>query len=344
LHLKRMICVGAAVAGVAATIGIASASAAITEAGSSLVYPLVYKWSHVYTAATVQANAGGSSAGISDITANSFNIGASDAPMTSAQYSADSHNPVEIPWALSATDVAYNIPGIHAGLKLNASILAGIYTGSIKSWASPAILKLNKSLTKALKKAPAITPVFRSDGSGDSFVFQNFLYRGAPKAWTIAPSTSFPGTVGQGENGNYGVSAEVAKNAGAVGYISAYYALSQRGVYTAALENAAGNFEQANGTTIEAAAKSNATIPTQGSTFTSALGVQIQYPAKKYKTAYPISTYTYAIVNKGESNSSDVKAFLSWAVTKGQVYGAALKFYQLPSSIVSQDQNLIGGL
>ncbi len=202
-----------------------------------------------------------------------------------------------------------------------------------------------QELCKALKKAPAITPVFRSDGSGDSYVFQNFLYKGAPKVWTIAPSTSFPGTVGQGENGNYGVAGEVAKNPGAIGYISAYYVISQHGIYTASLENAAGNFEQANGTTIEAAAKSNSTLPAQGSAFTSDLGVSIQYPAKKYKTAYPISTYTYAIVNqKGESRLSAVQDFLNWAVTTGQKYGAALKFYPLPASIVKADQGVINSL
>jgi phosphate transport system substrate-binding protein len=338
-----MICVAAAVSGVAATTAVASASAAVSEAGSSLVYPLVYKWSNVYTSVKISPAAGGSSAGIADIQGNSVNIGASDAPMTTSQASADAHSVVEIPWALSATDVVYNIPGIHAGLKLNAAILAEIYTGKITKWSSPAILKLNKNFTKSLKKAPPITPVFRSDGSGDSYVFQNFLIKGAPKAWTIAPSTSFPGSVGQGENGNYGVSGEVGKNAGAVGYVSAYYALSQHGIYAAALENAAGEFEQANGTTIEAAAKSNSTVPPQSSF--PGLGVSIQYPAKKYKTAYPISTYTYALVNQnGESGLSDVKNFLSWAVTTGQKYGAVEKFYPLPARIVSQDQALINSL
>jgi len=341
-----MICVGAAVMGVAATATAASASAAITEAGSSLVYPLVYKWSTAYTSTKVSAAAGGSSAGIADISASSpsVNIGASDAPMTSSQYSADSHTAVEIPWALSATDVVYNIPGIHAGLHLTATILAEIYTGKITSWASPSILKLNKADAKALKKAPKITPVFRSDGSGDSFVVQNFMFKGAPKAWTITPSTAFPGTVGQGENGNYGVAGEVSKNAGAVGYVSAYYALSQHGIYPASIQNAAGAFEQASGPTIEEAAKSNTTIPSQGSAFTAAGGVEIQYPSKKFKTAYPISTYTYAIVNKGESSISGLQSFLSWAVTTGQKYGAALKFYALPSGIASQDQTLINGL
>jgi phosphate transport system substrate-binding protein len=340
-----MICVGAAVFGVMATTAVASASATVTEAGSSLAYPLAYHWSHIYPGGGVSAAAGGSGLGITDISNNSVNIGASDAPMSSAQYAADSHNPIEIPWALSATTVTYNIPGIHAGLRLTATIVAEIYTGKITSWSSKAILRLNKRDTKALKRAPKITPVFRSDGSGDSFVFQNFLYRGAPKAWKIAPSTVFPGSVGQGENGNYGVTGEIAKNPGAVGYISAYYALSQHGIYQASLENAAGNFEQANGATIEEAAKSNSKIPTEGSAFTSAGGVDIQYASKRYKTAFPISTYTYAIVNKnGESGLSAVQSFLNWAVTSGQKYGAALRFYPIPTSMVNADKGLISGL
>jgi phosphate transport system substrate-binding protein len=341
-----MICVGAAALGFMATAAVASASATtVREAGSSLVFPLTYRWSQAYHNNTVSAAAGGSGLGITDIQQNSVNIGASDAPMSSSQYSGDTHNPMEIPWALSATTVAYNIPGIHAGLRLSATIVADIFTGKITRWSSPAILKLNKNFAKALKHAPKITPVFRSDGSGDSFVFQNFMFRGAPKVWKIVPSTSFPGSVGQGENGNYGVSGEIAKNAGAVGYISAYYALSQSGIYTASLENAAGRFEQANGGTIEEAAKSDSHIPAQGAAFTSAGGVDIQYPSKRYKTAYPISTYTYAIVNQnGESGLSAVQDFLSWAVTTGQNYGAALRFYQLPASIVSADKGLISSL
>ena len=337
---------GAAALGFMATTAVASASATtIKEAGSSLVFPLTYKWSQAYHNNTVSAAAGGSGLGITDIQQNSVNIGASDAPMSASQYSGDTHSPVEIPWALSATTVAYNIPGIHSGLKLTATIVADIFTGKITSWSSKAILKLNPSHAKALKHAPKITPVFRSDGSGDSFVFQNFLFRGAPKVWTIAPTTSFPGKVGQGENGNYGVTGEIAKNAGAVGYISAYYAISQHGIYTASLENAAGRFEQANGPTIEEAAKSDSTVPAQGSAFTSAGGVDIQYPSKKYKTAYPISTYTYAIVNKsGESGLSAVQDFLSWAITTGQKYGGALRFYALPASIVNADKGLISGL
>ena len=348
LHLKRMICVGAAVFGATATTAVASASAAsIPEAGSSLVYPLVSIWQNHYTAATIAPAAGGSSTGIADIQANSVDIGASDAPMSSSQYSGDSHSPVEIPWALTATGVGYNIPGIKSGLKLNATILAEIYTGKITSWNNKSILALNKNYASKLKKAGKITPVFRSDGSGDSFAFQNFLLKGAPKVWKTTPSTAFAGTVGQGENGNAGVAGEVHSNSGTIGYISAAY-LIQQNIHVAAIENAAGNFELPNATNIANAASSDSSIPAQGSAFTNDLGVPIQYPSKKYKTAYPVSTYTYAIVNTSGSpksgSVSDIQAFLTWATTTGQAYGGTLDFVPLPAKIRSADASIISSI
>jgi phosphate transport system substrate-binding protein len=348
LHLKRMICVGAAVFGVTASTAVASASAStIGEAGSSLVYPLVSIWQNHYSAASIAPAAGGSAAGISAIQANSIDIGASDAPMSSSQYSLDSHSPVEIPWALTGTGVGYNIPGIKSGLKLNATVLAEIYTGKITSWSNKAILALNKNYTKALKKAGKITPVFRSDGSGDSFAFQNFMLKGAPKYWKTQPSTAFAGTTGEGENGNAGVAGEVHSNSGTIGYISAAY-LIQQNIHVAAIENAAGKFELPNGANIADAASSDSTIPAQGSAFTAALGVPIQYPSKKYKTAYPISTYTYAIVNTSgtpkSGSVSDIQAFLTWATTTGQSYGGQIDFVPLPAKIRSADASIISSI
>jgi phosphate transport system substrate-binding protein len=349
LQLKRMICLGAAAFGVMASSAAASASAAtVSEAGSSLVYPLVARWSHVYTSASVAPAPGGSGVGQKDIAGNLVDIGASDAPMSSSSYASDSYNAVEIPWALTATGVGYNIPGVKSGLKLTPMVLAEIFTGKLTSWGSPAIVKLNKADAKALRAAGKITPVFRSDGSGDSFAFQNFLYRSEPKIWTTVPSTSFPTTVGVGENGNSGVAGEVHQNKGTIGYISAYYLL-QLHVSTAAVQNAAGNFEFPNPKNIINASLSNSTIPAQGSAFTAANGVPIQYPSKKFKIAYPISTYTYAIVNKGTNphgglSFSDLKAFLSWAVTSGQKYGGSLDFVSLPKAIVNGDQALINSL
>jgi phosphate transport system substrate-binding protein len=341
LHLKKMICVGALAAGALATTGVASASAAtITEAGSSLVYPVASVWASHYSANTVNTRAGGSGAGIAAVTAGQVDIGASDAPMTPGQYGSGSY--VQIPWGLSATGIGYNLPGISTGLKLTGNILAEIYTGKITSWGDPQITKLNPTLAGKLKGEGTITPVFRSDGSGDSYAFQNYLSHAAGKVWTFGFSTSFPGTAGVGENGNAGVAGEVKSNKGTIGYISGAYLLQQH-LSVAAIRNNAGKYEFPNIASILNAAASNTSISPQGANFT---GLSIVNPSSKYKTAYPISTFTYAIVSMSDKNLPNVQDFLSWVVNpkEGQEYGVSLDFAPLPAAVRSIDAGLINSL
>jgi phosphate transport system substrate-binding protein len=344
LRLKRLICVGAAVFGVTASTAVAGASAAtIKEAGSSLVYPLATLWSHKYTANQVTTLSVGSGKGINLIQLGQVDIGASDAPMTASQYNADHFGtPIQIPWALSATCVGYNIPGIGYGLHLSGPVLAQIFSGKITSWGDKAITKMNPTLAKKLRAAGAITPVVRSDGSGDSYAFQHFLTAAGGKYWTYNYSTSWGSPAGTGENGNSGVASEVKHNKGTIGYISAYYLINQH-ITTAAVENAAGHFELPQPRNILNAAESNSTISAQGAGFT---GVSIVDPPKKYKTAYPISTYTYAIVNKNDGNLAAVKNFLTWAISpSGGLYtGASLDFPPLPAGIRAADASLINSL
>ena len=335
-----MICAGAAI-GLTASAAVANASAAtVTESGSSLVYPLVVKWSQTYSDAAVQPHSTGSGKGINLVQIGQINIGASDAPMTSSQYGAAKQQPIQIPWALSATGVGYHIPGVGYGLRLNGTLLAEIFSGKVKTWNNKAILRLNPKYAKALRKAGNITPVVRSDGSGDSYAFQHYLTVAGGKAWSYSYSTSWGSPVGTGENGNSGVAGEVATNKGTIGYISAYYLINQH-ITTAAVENAAGNFEFPNSKNIANAAASNSTISGQGSGFA---GVSIVDPSKKYRIAYPISTYTYAIANPGQANASTIKSFLDWATTAGQAYGAALDFVPLPAKIRTADAALINKL
>jgi phosphate transport system substrate-binding protein len=339
-----MICVGAAALGVTASCATAVALATtIKEAGSSLVFPLVSEWASKYTAATVTPSSVGSGKGINLIQVGQVDIGASDAPMTSSQYGQDkAGTPVQIPWALSATGVGYNIPGVGNGLQLSAATLAGIFSGKITSWGSSAIVKANPAFASALKRAGKITPVFRSDGSGDSYAFQHFLTVAAGHAWPYSYSTSWGASAGTGENGNSGVAGEVRSNKGAIGYISAYYLINQH-ITTAKIENAAKQYEFPEAKNIAAAAASNGTISAQGAGFT---GVSIVNPSAKYKLAYPISTYTYAIVNKNDSNLSAVKAFLNWVIspTGGLYTGVLQDFSPLPTGIRSADASLISSL
>jgi phosphate transport system substrate-binding protein len=339
-----MICAGVAVLGVTASYATASASAAtIKEAGSSLVFPLATKWANKYSGATVTTSSVGSGKGIQLIQVGQVDIGASDAPMTSSQYSGDkSGTPVQIPWALSATGVGYNIPGVGYGLQLNSAILAGIFSGKITTWNNSAILKINPKFKKALSHAGKITPVVRSDGSGDSYAFQHYLTVAAGKAWTYGYSTSWGSPAGIAENGNSGIAGEVRTNKGTIGYISAYYLINEH-ITTAKVENAAKKFEYPNAPNIAAAAASNSTISGQGPGFT---GVSIVSPSAKYKAAYPISTYTYAIVNKNNKNDGAIKGFLNWVISpSGGLYaGAPLDFSPLPAAIRSADTGLINSL
>lgn len=345
-----MICVGAAVLGLSVSTAVASASASpVKEAGSSLAYPLVSIWAAHYDGGTgATAASGGSGLGITDITAGSVDIGASDAPLSVAQYAAEHYSPIEIPWLLSGVGIGYNVPGVKNGLRFTPTIIADIYTGKITTWANKAITKLNPKYKKALSRAGKITPVFRSDGSGTSFAFQNFLYRSARKIWGTPPSTIFAGKVGEGESGNAGVSAEVRTNKGTIGYIEASY-LIQQNIHVGQVQNAAGNYEFPNPANIEAAAKSDSTIPAQGTAFTNALGVPIQWPSKKYKTAYPISSYSYAIVNTkpaGPAGMPAIKAFLEWVFSKtgGQRYGGNLAYEPMPAGMLKSAQGLVNSL
>ena len=344
MHLKRMICVGAVAAGALVSTGVASASAAtVSEAGSSLVYPIASVWASHYQGATVNTAAGGSGAGIKDVQTGQVDIGASDAPMTPSQYAAGTADYVEIPWGLSATGIGYNLPGIGTGLKLTGTILAKIYTGKITSWNDPSIVALNKSDAKKLGAAGKITPVFRSDGSGDSYAFQNYMAHAAPGIWVSGYGTSFPGpSNGVGENGNAGVAGEVKQNKGTIGYISGAYLLQQK-ISVAAIRNGAGQYTVPNISAILNAAASNTTLTGQGSSFT---GDSIVNPGKGFKTAYPISTYTYAIVSKSDKNLGNVQQFLDWVINpkEGQEYGVSLDFAPLPAKVRSEDQALINSL
>ena len=342
-----MIFVGAAIIGATASTAVASASAAtIKEAGSSLVFPLAQIWSKAYTTNTVTTSSVGSGKGINLFQLGQVDIGASDAPMTSSQWNAvNASSPsdtVQIPWALSATGVGYNIPGIKSGLHLNATILAGIFSGTIKTWNNKQIVKLNQNFKKQLGKAGAITPVVRSDGSGDSYAFQHYLTVAAGKNWKYSFSTSWGSPAGTGQNGNSGVAGAVKSNPGSIGYISAYYLITQK-ISTAAVQNQAGNFELPGLSNITNAAASNSKLTAQGANFT---GVSIVNPPKKYKTAYPISTYTYAIVNSKSSNIAAVKDFLTWATssTGGLNKGTQLDFAPIPSGMQKTIHSLINSL
>lgn len=314
------------------TAGLLSSSAtafatSLTGAGSTLVAPLEAYWAqgfeHQYGYA-VQYAPVGSGAGIAQISARTVDFGASDAPMTPTQ-AEGCKGCVQIPWALTATGIAFKIEGVTT-LRLTGPVLAEIYLGKITNWDSPAITKLNKG-----EKFPnlAIAPVFRSDGSGDTYAFTDYLSR-VSSEWKSrvgnATSVSFP--TGTGGKGNAGVTAVVASTNGSIGYISASYIIAHSNeLKAAALKNAAGKFEYPNIKNIANAAASIKSVPANNE-------LHIVNPPKKYKIAYPLSTFTYAIIPTTAPQKRLLADWVYYAITTGQQFGAQLDFAPIPKVVI----------
>jgi phosphate ABC transporter phosphate-binding protein len=314
---------------------VANASAGLTGAGSTLVAPLMANWINgfeIKEGIPVKYGSVGSGAGIAQITARTVDFGASDAPLTPEQAAA-CNGCVQIPWALSATALGFNVPGVRK-LNLTGADIAGIYFGRITKWNDP---KIKRSNPKAHLPGLTITPVFRSDGSGDTYAFTNYLSKVSP-AWKseVGYATTVGFKAGVGAKGNSGVTATVVSTPGAIGYISASYLIAA-GIRAVAVQNKAGNYELPNLTNIESAASTVKSLPASNA-------ISITNPPKKATTAYPISTFTYAIVPHNAPQKGSLQQFLNYAVTLGQKYGAALDFAPLPKVVLRAAKSTIGSL
>lgn len=333
--LTLLIAVAGTVGGTAAVSTATASAAGLTGAGSTLVFPLMQNWIsnfEIKEGIPVKYAAVGSGTGIAQITARTVDFGASDAPMTPEQAAA-CNGCVQIPWALSATGVGFNIPGVKK-LNLSGKVLAGIYFGKITKWNDPKIKKLNP---KAHLPGLTITPVFRSDGSGDTYAFTNYLSKISP-AWKneVGYATTVGFKAGIGAKGNSGVTATVVKTPGAIGYISAFYLIAAN-LHAAAIQNNAGKFELPNIPNISSAASS---VKKLGPSNT----ISITNPPKKDKIAYPISTFTYAIMPHNAPQKGFLQQFAKYCLTIGQKYGAALDFAPLPKVVQQAGLNAVAGL
>jgi phosphate transport system substrate-binding protein len=304
----------------------------LTGAGSTLVAPLEAEWANAFdnsTGNTVTYNPVGSGTGIKDISSNLVDFGASDAPLTPAQ-AAGCANCVMIPWALSATGVGFHLSGIRS-LKLSGSDLVNIYEGRITNWNDPRITSLNKGEHFPNLK---ITPVYRTDGSGDTYAFTNYLSSvsgGWRNSVGVGTSVSFPTGVGGAKNA--GVTAVLESTNGAIAYVAVSYLIGHQ-LPAVAVKNAAGKFEYPNLLNIANAARSVKSVPANNA-------LSIVNPPKRYKSAYPISTFTYAIVPTNASQGALLKAFITYALGPGQSFGPALDFAALPGIVKSAGLNTV---
>jgi phosphate transport system substrate-binding protein len=312
-------------------------SKTLIGAGSTLVAPLVSVWEPVYQqkyGVAVTYGAIGSGGGIEQITARTVNFGGSDAPFTSSQATA-CKSCLEIPWALAATVVAYNVKGVPNGLHFTGPVLAKIWQGQIKSWNDPAIKALNPGVNLP---STAIVPVHRTDGSGDTFAFTNYLSKVSPSfSSSIGNATTVAWPGGIGGKGNSGVGGVLSSTNGSIAYIAIAYVFANHFNY-GLVQNAAGKYPTPGIPSISAAAAALKTVPPGGTA-----GISLTDPPASAPAAYPISTFTYALVptDAASNVATALKAFIGWAITTGQSYGSKLDFAPLPAAVVTADQSTI---
>jgi phosphate transport system substrate-binding protein len=311
--------------GAVTVAGAKTSDTTLSGAGSTFVAPLVSTWTPALGSAfgyTVQYSAVGSGAGIAAITNRQVDFGASDAPMSTTQFTA-CNGCAQIPWALAATTVAYNVPGAPVHLRLNGATIANIFLGHITNWNDPAIAALNPGASLPNLK---ITPVFRSDGSGTSYNFSDYLSSVSPEWKTkigVSTQPSFP--AGVGAKGSGGVAGVVKNTPGGVTYVDVAYALVNH-IRFAAVQNAAGKFLYPSIRRIIAAAQAFPTVGPNNE-------MHIVNPPKSAPLAYPICTYTYVIVPLQTAHAAELRKMIFWALTQGQStkYTAKLIFAPLSS-------------
>jgi phosphate transport system substrate-binding protein len=325
-----------ALAAVAAA-GAKSNDTTLSGAGSTFVAPLVGAWTPAVGSAfgyTVQYSAVGSGAGIQAISNNQVDFGASDAPLNPAQVSA-CPDCLQIPWALSAVAVFYNVPGGPAHLNLDGNTISKIFLGQITKWNDPAIKALNKGASLPDLK---ITPAFRSDGSGTSYAFTDYL-SSVNGEWKtkigVSTQPAFP--AGQGAKGSSAVAGLVSRTQGAIGYADIAYAIANH-LHFAAVRNRAGKFLYPSLRRIEAAALAFKKVPSNNE-------MHIVDPPKSAPLAYPISTYTYVMVHQKTAHAAELRKMIFWALTQGQKpqYAAKLTFAPLStvkSVVVAAEKTL----
>jgi len=312
----------------------------LNGAGATFPYPLISKWSSEYNKIkpNVQINyqSVGSGAGIKQITARTVDFGASDAPLSEQEY-ANVSGILQIPESIGAVVIAYNLPGIQKGVKMSSDVISDIFLGKIKKWNDPKIVSLNPGIKFPEKD---IIVAHRSDGSGTTFVFTDYL-SAVSSDWKskVGKGKSVNWPVGLGGKGNEGVAGLLNQNPYTIGYIELAYAKLQNIPY-AYIKNKAENFiEPTLETTASAAAWAVPTLPAGDASWSS-----VSIVDAKGNNSYPIGSFTYLLVYKDQTDETKAKMlaeFLWWAVNDGQKYSPELLYVPLPDEVISLNEKTI---
>jgi phosphate transport system substrate-binding protein len=319
--------------GSAASTASSGGSTDLTGAGATFPYPLYSKWFADYATKTgvkINYQSIGSGGGIRQLSEGTVDFGASDSPMKDEDIAKAKGPVMHFPTVLGAVAVTYNVPELTSPLKLSGAVLSDIFAGKITKWNDPKIASLN-----AGAKLPAtdILVVHRSDGSGTTFVFTDYLTAVSP-SWASGPGrgkeVAWP--VGLGGKGNEGVSGQVKQTPGAIGYVELAYA-KQNKLPFASIQNASGNFvaPSPEGMTAAAAAVAQ-NLP--GNT-----DYRLSIVNAAGADAYPISSFTWILVYAQQTDSvkgRKLRDFLKWALTEGESQAASLDYAPLPASMATR--------
>ena len=305
----------------------------LTGAGATFPYPIYSKWFSDYakrTGVRINYQSIGSGGGIRQLSEGTVDFGASDGPMSNEEMAKAKGGPVlHIPTVLGADVITYNLPSVVRPLNLTGDLIANIYLGRIVRWNDARIAAVNPGI-----RLPAsdILVVHRSDGSGTSYIFTDYLTT-VNKAWAAGPGrgkeVKWP--VGLGAKGNEGVAGQVRQLPGAIGYIELAYAKQNHLPYAHVL-NAAGEYVAPTIQSITAAAAASA----------KKLGKNTDYRVSIVNAAgkgvYPISSFTWILLYKNQSNPVKARKlvdFLKWAIHEGEKTASTLDYAPLPASIVA---------
>jgi phosphate transport system substrate-binding protein len=312
----------------------------INGAGATFPNPIYQQWFGEFKMAhpdvSINYQSLGSGAGVRQLTEGTVDFGASDMVMTDEQIKAMSDakkpKPLHFPTVLGAVVLTYNIPGVTGDLNLSSEAIAGIYLGSVTKWSDPKIASANPGV-----KLPAkdIEVVHRSDGSGTSYIFTDYLSKISPE-WKskvgVNASVSWP--LGLGGKGNEGVTGLVKQTPNSIGYVELIYAVQQKMPY-ANVKNASGKFVKASFTSVTAAAAAAKDMPDDFRvSITNGMGADV----------YPISSFTWLLIPseiKDPAKKKAITEFLTWMLTTGQKDCEGLSYAQLPKAVVAKEQKQI---
>jgi phosphate transport system substrate-binding protein len=316
------------------TLGLACSAGAlaadVTGAGASFIYPVMSKWSADYSKATgktINYQSIGSGGGIAQIKAGTVDFGSSDAPLKPEELA--KYGLAQFPSVIGGVVPVVNIAGVPSGaMKLDGPLLADIFLGKVTMWNDPRIAALNGGVQLPARK---ITVVHRSDGSGTTFNFSNYLSK-ASADWKgrVGEGTALRWPGGIGGKGNEGVAAYVKQIKGAIGYVELSYALQNNLTYLR-MKNAAGNFVNPNSDTFSAAAAS--------ADWANAKDFYLVMTDAPGENSWPITATNFILMYKQPKNAAsakDARDFFQWVYAKGDAQAQALDYVPLPDALVRQ--------